>query len=56
MDFSYFCNATNWSSKPYGEVLNDIREIAQYLDEQESWKTIWFSEHHLQTTQGGDVT
>ena len=55
MDFSYFCNATNWSSKPYKEVLDDIREIAQYLDEQESWKTIWFSEHHLQSTQGGDM-
>ena len=55
MDFSYFCNSTNWNKKPYTEVINEARDIASYLDESDVWNTIWFSEHHLQTTQGGDM-
>ena len=54
MDFSYFCNSTNWSNKPYEEILNDARDIAQYID-QNHWNTIWFSEHHLQSTQRGPM-
>ena len=42
MDFSYFCNSTNWSNKPYEEILNDARDIAQYIDKN-NWNTSWFS-------------
>ena len=51
MNFSYFCNATNFNKKKYSEVLKDVREIASFLDQSKNFETIWLSEHHLQTTQ-----
>tara|TARA_B100000575_G_scaffold282362_1_gene273951 strand:- start:72 stop:1250 length:1179 start_codon:yes stop_codon:yes gene_type:complete len=51
MNFSYFCNATNFNKKKYSEVLKDVREIASFLDQSKNYETIWLSEHHLQTTQ-----
>ena len=30
MDFSYFCNSTNWSNKPYEEILNDALKSKKY--------------------------
>ena len=46
MEIGYFCNATNWTNKPYTDIVNNIREIAEYCD-QNSWDSIWFTEHHF---------
>ncbi|MEE9210128.1 MAG: LLM class flavin-dependent oxidoreductase [Kiloniellales bacterium] len=46
MKFGYFANITNWSHKPYTQVLDEVREIAAYCDET-GWDSIWFTEHHL---------
>ena len=47
MKIGYFCNSTNWGNKKtYNQILNEIREIATYCD-QNDWDSIWFSEHHF---------
>ena len=47
MEIGYFCNATNWgNNKNYNQILKEIREIAEYCD-QNNWGSIWFSEHHF---------
>ena len=46
MKIGYFCNATNWNNKPYNQVLEEVREIAIYCDQNE-WNSIWFTEHHF---------
>tara|TARA_B100000700_G_scaffold241651_1_gene269042 strand:+ start:714 stop:1880 length:1167 start_codon:yes stop_codon:yes gene_type:complete len=46
MKFGYFCNSTNWSKKPYLQILNEAREITQYCD-QNNWDSIWYTEHHF---------
>ena len=46
MKIGYFCNGTNWTHKPYLNVINDMREIAEYCD-QNNWDSIWYTEHHF---------
>ena len=46
MKFGYFCNTTNWNHKPYNQLLDEIREIAIFCD-QNKWNSIWFTEHHF---------
>ena len=46
MKFGYFCNGTNWGNKSYVQILNNMREIALYCD-QNNWESIWFTEHHF---------
>ena len=47
MKFGYFCNSTNWeNSKSYKQLLSEIREIADYCDNNK-WDSIWFTEHHF---------
>lgn len=47
MKIGYFCNSTNWENKKsYNQILEEIREIASYCD-QNDWDSIWFSEHHF---------
>ena len=47
MKIGYFCNATNWeNNKSYDQILQEVREIATYCDENE-WDSIWFTEHHF---------
>ena len=46
MKIGYFCNSTNWTNKPYNQLLKEIREIAIYCD-QNNWDSIWFTEHHF---------
>ena len=46
MKFGYFCNTTNWTHKPFHELLDETREIAEYCD-QNKWNSIWFTEHHF---------
>ena len=46
MKFGYFCNTTNWSKKPYSELLDEARDIAVYCDKN-NWNSIWFTEHHF---------
>ena len=46
MKFGYFCNTTNWTHKPFHELLDETREIAEYCD-QNKWSSIWFTEHHF---------
>ena len=46
MKIGYFCNTTNWTKKPYTEILNEAREIAKYCD-LNNWNSIWFTEHHF---------
>ena len=47
MKIGYFCNSTNWGNKKtYNQILEEIREIATYCD-QNDWDSIWFSEHHF---------
>ena len=50
MIFSKFLNATNWHKRPYTEILDEVREITEYLDQNSDFKQVWLSEHHLQTT------
>ncbi len=46
MKIGYFCNMTNWSHKPYTQLIEEVREIAVHLDNS-GWESIWFTEHHL---------
>jgi len=46
MKIGYFCNTTNWTKKPYTEILDNARDIAIYCDKN-NWDSIWFTEHHL---------
>jgi len=47
MKIGYFCNSTNWGNKKtYNQILEEIREIATYCD-QNDWDSIWFTEHHF---------
>jgi len=46
MKIGYFCNTTNWSKKPYSELLDEARDIAVYCDKN-NWNSIWFTEHHF---------
>ena len=47
MKIGYFCNSTNWGNKKnYNVILEEIREIAKFCDEN-NWDSIWFSEHHF---------
>tara|TARA_Y100000590_G_scaffold54587_1_gene57005 strand:+ start:7344 stop:8510 length:1167 start_codon:yes stop_codon:yes gene_type:complete len=46
MRIGYFCNVTNWDKKPYTEILDNAREIADYCDKN-NWNSIWFTEHHF---------
>ena len=46
MKIGYFCNATNWDNKSYREIINNIREIAQYCEHNE-WDSMWVTEHHF---------
>ena len=46
MKFGYFCNTTNWTHKPYHELLDETREITEYCD-QNKWNSIWYTEHHF---------
>ena len=47
MRFGYFLNQNNWGlTKPFHEVVNEGREIAQYCD-QNGWESIWTTEHHF---------
>ena len=50
MIFSKFLNATNWHKRPYTEILDEVREITDYLDQNSNFRQVWLSEHHLQTT------
>ena len=46
MKIGYFSNGTNWMHKPYTNVINDMRDIAVYCD-QNNWDSIWYTEHHF---------
>jgi len=46
MKIGYFCNITNWEKKPYSEILDNARDIADYCDKN-NWNSIWFTEHHF---------
>ena len=46
MKIGYFSNGTNWTHKSYIDVINDIRDIAIYCD-QNNWDSIWYTEHHF---------
>ena len=46
MKVGYFCNITNWKKKPYSEILDNARDIADYCDKN-NWNAIWFTEHHF---------
>ena len=46
MKIGYFCNITNWEKKPYTEILDNVRDIANYCDKN-NWNSIWFTEHHF---------
>lgn len=46
MKFGYFCNLTNWTNKPYHQLVDETRDIAQHCDEA-GWDSIWMTEHHI---------
>ncbi len=46
MKFGYFCNMTNWSHRPYMQLIDELRDLAVYCD-RTGWHSIWFTEHHL---------
>ena len=46
MKFGYFCNTTNWTHKPYFELLEETKDITEYCDKN-NWNSIWFTEHHF---------
>ena len=46
MKFGYFCNTTNWTQKPYHQLLDETKEITEYCDKHK-WNSIWFTEHHF---------
>ena len=33
MKFGYFCNTTNWTHKPYHQLLDETKEITEYCDQ-----------------------
>ncbi len=37
---------TNWSHKPYIQLIDELRDLAVYCDRR-GWHSIWFTEHHL---------
>ena len=46
MKFGYFCNTTNWTHKPYHQLLDETRQITEFCD-QSKWNSIWYTEHHF---------
>ena len=46
MKFGYFCNLTNIENKPFIQILDEARDIANHCEEAQ-WDTIWFTEHHF---------
>lgn len=47
MDFGYFLNQNNLGlAKPFHQVVDEGREIAQYCD-RNGWHSIWTTEHHF---------
>jgi alkanesulfonate monooxygenase SsuD/methylene tetrahydromethanopterin reductase-like flavin-dependent oxidoreductase (luciferase family) len=46
MKFAYFCNITNWTHKPYTQVVDEVRDIATHCDRNQ-WDSFWLTEHHL---------
>ena len=46
MKFGYFCNTTNWTHKPYHQLLDETKDITEYCDKN-NWNSIWFTEHHF---------
>ena len=43
MIFSKFLNATNWHKRPYTEILDEVREISEYLDQNSNFTQLWLS-------------
>jgi len=43
MKFGYFCNTTNWNHKPYNQLLDEVKEITTYCD-QNDWESIWYTD------------
>ena len=39
MKFGYFCNTTNWDHKPYNQLLDEVKEITSYCDEND-WNSM----------------
>lgn len=47
MQFGYFANVSNRNlKKPYGQVMAEQVELAQYLDASD-WASVWYTEHHF---------
>ncbi|MEQ1524839.1 MAG: LLM class flavin-dependent oxidoreductase, partial [Aestuariivirga sp.] len=46
MKFGYFSNTVNRQNKPYGTVMREQIDLAQYLD-REGWDSVWYTEHHF---------
>jgi alkanesulfonate monooxygenase SsuD/methylene tetrahydromethanopterin reductase-like flavin-dependent oxidoreductase (luciferase family) len=47
MQFGYFANVNNRKlKKPYGQVMAEQVNLAQYLDAND-WASVWYTEHHF---------
>jgi len=47
MQFGYFANVSNRHlKKPYGQVMAEQVELAQFLDGA-GWDSVWYTEHHF---------
>ncbi len=47
MKFGYFANVGDRHlSKPFGQLMAEQIELAQYLD-QNDWDSVWYTEHHF---------
>jgi alkanesulfonate monooxygenase SsuD/methylene tetrahydromethanopterin reductase-like flavin-dependent oxidoreductase (luciferase family) len=46
MHFGYFANVTNRQAKPYGQLMREQIELAQFLDGN-GWESVWYTEHHF---------
>lgn len=47
MQFGYFANVSNRNlKKPYGQVMAEQVDLAQYLDAND-WASVWYTEHHF---------
>lgn len=47
MQFGYFANVNNRNlKKPYGQVMAEQVDLAQYLDAND-WASVWYTEHHF---------
>ncbi|MGE0213143.1 MAG: LLM class flavin-dependent oxidoreductase [Parvibaculaceae bacterium] len=47
MQFGYFANVSNRKlRKPYGQVMAEQVDLAQYLDAND-WASVWYTEHHF---------